>query len=125
MGLDQYAEWTEAEHDPESEETTYIEFKYWRKASHIQDFFQKIYAEKTGITDPYEFNCVKVEIDYDVLNRFITAVKTNAMTPVGGFLFGAKYDANASDVVESDLRFAADCFFHLLMGRRVWYKSSW
>lgn len=125
MGLDQYAEWTEAGHDPESEETIYTEFKYWRKVSHIQDFFQKIYAEKTGITDPCEFNCVKVEIDYDVLNRFIRAVKTNGMTPVGGFFFGGKYDANASDVVESDLRFAADCFFHILMGRRVWYRSSW
>jgi len=38
MGLDQYAEWTEAEHDPESEETTYIEFKYWRKASYFVRF---------------------------------------------------------------------------------------
>ena len=124
MGLDQYANWTDGVGDEEGN-TVKNEFKYWRKTSHIQDFFQKIYAEKTGDTDPSNFNCVEVQIDFTVLNRFITAVKTNNMTPVDGFFFGGGYDTNDPDVVESDLKFAADCFFHLLMGRKVTYSSWW
>ena len=121
MGLDQSARWTE--NGASSEDNT--EFKYWRKTSHIQDFFQKVYAEKTGITDPGEFNCVSVEIDWGVLNKFITAVKTNSMTTVDGFFFGGTYDVSSPEQVEDDLKFASDCFFHLLMGRKVFYSSWW
>ncbi len=119
MGLDQYARWTNTESaEPE-------EFKYWRKCSHIQNWFQKIYAEKTGITDPSEFNCVDVKIDFDVLNRFITDVKENKMQCTDGFFFGHSYDTSDPDIVSEDLRFACDCFYHLLMGHEIEYSSWW
>ena len=124
IGLDQYANWTNGSTNEDGDIEKH-QFKYWRKTSHIQDFFQKIYAEKTGDNDPNNFNCVEVEIDFDLLNRFITAVKSNSMTPVNGFFFGGGYDASHPDVVEEDLKFASDCFFHLLMGRKVTYSSWW
>jgi hypothetical protein len=116
MGLDQYAKWTDTEGNTE-------EFKYWRKTSHIQNFFQKVYAEKTGDTDPSNFNCVSVEIDFTVLNQFITDVMQNQMHTVDGFFFGQSYDT--SGYKEDDLKFATDCMFHLLMGRKVEYSSWW
>lgn len=124
MDLDQYANWTDGSTD-EQGTLKEEEFMYWRKTSHIQDFFQKIYAEKTGDTDPSNFNCVSVEIDFDVLNRFITAVKTKQMKPVGGFFFGCSYDPSTEEYIEQDLKFASECFFHLLMGRKVEYSSWW
>jgi hypothetical protein len=124
MGLDQYANWTDGTTD-EQGNLKKEEFMYWRKTSHIQDFFQKIYAEKTGDTDPSNFNCVSVEIDFDVLNRFITAVKNKQMKPVGGFFFGCSYDPGTEEYIEQDLKFASECFFHLLMGRKVEYSSWW
>jgi len=126
MGLDQYARWT-ASSDVNADDAydNGDEFKYWRKCSHIQNWFQKIYAEKTGDTDAMNFNCVKVEIDFELLNRFITDVKTNQMQCVDGFFFGGSYDTNHPDIVEEDLRFACDCMFHLLMGRKVYYTSWW
>lgn len=125
MGLDAYAKWTDGSIDVQSETSVHEEFKTWRKCSHIHNFFQKEYADATGITDPTEFNCVNQPIDFAVLNRFVTAVKTNSNTAVGGFFFGAEYDTTHPDIVEDDLRFAADCFFHLLMGRKVYYSSWW
>lgn len=123
MGLDQYANWTDGSADEQG--SLKKEFMYWRKTSHIQDFFQKIYAEKTGDTNPSNFNCVSVEIDFDVLNRFITAVKNKQMKPVGGFFFGCSYDPGTEEYIEQDLKFASECFFHLLMGRKVEYSSWW
>jgi hypothetical protein len=117
MGLDQYAKWTQGE--------TETEFKYWRKTNHIQNWFQKLYAEKTGDTNPENFNCVKVEIDFEVLQRFITDVKENKMQCTEGFFFGYMYDTNDPEVVEDDLKFASNCFFHLLMDRKVFYSSWW
>ena len=124
IGLDQYAKWTDSKPNEEGVIEQH-DFKYWCKTDHIQDFFQKIYAEKTGDTDPTNFNCEPVEIDFDVLNRFMTAVKTNNMKTVDGFFFGGDYDPSHPDVVEEDLKFAADCFFHLMMGRKVTYSSWW
>jgi len=124
MGLDQYANWTDGTTDEQGslkKERIYV----LAQTSHIQDFFQKIYAEKTGDTDPSNFNCVSVDIDFDVLNRFITAVKNKQMKPVDGSFFGCSYDPSTEEHIEQDLKFASECFFHLLMGRKVEYSSWW
>lgn len=124
MGLDQYANWTDGTKD---EDGCLIqnEFKYWRKTSHIQNFFQKIWAEQTGIVAESAFNCEYVEITKEILDKFVEAVKNKEMQPVDGFFFGSTYDPSNSSVIEDDLRFAADCFFHLSMGRKVFYTSWW
>jgi hypothetical protein len=123
MGLDQYARWTDsAEHSLQEDA---VDFKYWRKCSHIQDFFQKLYAEQTGDTDPSNFNCQQVEITFDVLDKFIKAIKNKELKPVDGFFFGGGYDPSHPEIAEDDLKFACDCFFHLLMNRKVWYSSWW
>ena len=124
MGLDQYARWTDGTKDEYGDERQ-EDFKYWRKTNHIQNWMQRLYAEKTGDNDPQNFNCVQVEITYADLLKFITDVKEGNTQCTDGFFFGVGYDTSDPDVVEEDLRFAADCFFHLMMGRKVFYSSWW
>lgn len=116
MGLDQYAKWTNSEGNTE-------DFKYWRKTSHIQNWMQQLYAKKTGVTDPSEFNCVSVDLTEQDIMQFVKDVKENKMQCVQGFFFGYTYDP--SEDKHEDLRFAADALVHIWMGNKVEYSSWW
>lgn len=127
MGLDQRAYWTDGTTEIDSytgkERLVENDFKVWRKRSHIQDWMQRLYAKKTGITDPSEFNCVDVVLTKDDVAELIKDIGEGNMQCVSGFFFGGKYDT--SECKEDDMKFAMECQKHIMLGRTVMYSSWW
>lgn len=120
MGLDQYAgrivkNLSGTEHAEE--------FFYWRKQNHIQNWMQKLYAKKTGVDSPDDFNCVSVELTKEDILHFIDDAVNQRMKCTDGFFFGYVYDPYHS--IESDMEFAGKALAEIAMGNKVVYSSWW
>lgn len=127
MGLDQRSYWVDGTMQINTwdgkERLVENDFKVWRKCSHIQDWMQRLYAKKTGITDPHEFNCVSVILTKDDVALLIKDIDEGNMQCVSGFFFGGAYDV--SEQKEDDMEFAVQCLKHIMLGRTVMYSSWW
>lgn len=127
MGLDMYCHWTDGSTEIDShtgkEELVKNQFQYWRKHNHMHDWMQRLFAKKTGITDPHEFNCVSVIITHEDAVQLLRDIIAGNMQCTQGFFFGSEYDV--SECKEEDMDFAMECQKHILLGRTVMYSSWW
>lgn len=122
MGLDQYAYKVFGEpYDDPDKGLCYpekIEIAYWRKHPDLQGWMQNLYAEKGGTE---EFNCEKVWLEAEDLERLYEDVVNDNLPQTTGFFFG---QSNPEEK-EYDLEFIALALIALKQGYKVYYYSWW
>ena len=103
---------------PDSEE-----IGYFRKVNWLHNWMQILYAERSGITDASEFNCVHVELTSYNLIKLQQDILTNNITPVEGFFFGQSkiYPEDKAEV----FKVIGKAFAALSEGKVVTYSSWW
>jgi hypothetical protein len=105
--------------DSENEE----QLGYFRKVNWLHNYMQHLYAGRTGIDDPREFNCVHVVLDYDTLCDLQADIYNSNIVGVQGFFFGDTqvYPEQKLQVLEV----IAKAIFALSQGKTVTYGSWW
>ena len=116
MGLDQFA------HLRRADGTEDREFAYWRKHPSLQGWMQRLYAEKTGVDDPDEFNCVEVELTVEDLDSLERNVRSGSLPATSGFFFGSGADDYYRDY---DLAFVDRARQELASDGVIVYTSWW
>jgi hypothetical protein len=97
---------------------------YWRKHHSLHGWMQRLYARKTGIDAPDEFNCVYVELTEIDLYELSDDIDEDRLTPTEGFFFGHQFPYTDEDKVD-DFRFIEKAREHIKDGNRVFYTSWW
>ena len=95
------------------------EIAYWRKHPGLQGFFR---AEWESQGNEGDFNCVELEITWDMLERLEYDVIHGELPETRGFFFG---DDSSEYYREQDLEFIKNARAELFMGLKVFYNSSW
>lgn len=128
MGLDMYAFRRKADATETTDEDGYTsiaqdELFYWRKHHDLHGWMQRLYAERTGIEDPTEFNCVDVELTLEDLARLERDVVLDLLPETTGFFFGNNPPDMESKA--NDMLFIAKARAAIAMGEKVFYSSWW
>ena len=125
MGLDMYA-WrvkaNEVENDfdiAENAETE--ELFYWRKHHDLHGWMERLYRDKGGTAA--SFNCVKVRLTKEDLERLAADVMANKLPQTTGFFFGV--NPPDADSIENDMEFIGKALDAVLKGDAVYYDSWW
>ena len=125
MGLDMYAYRVKKEHvvndfEFNSDQDPAYDIAYWRKFNALHGWMERLYREKGGTAE--SFNCVKVRLTKEDLERLAQDVMANKLPETTGFFFGNPSDEHYR---ESDLRFIKEARAELFLGLKVFYNSSW
>ena len=130
MGLDMYAWRVKAEDaigdfevartEDGDGDSKVEELFYWRKHHDLHGWMERLYREKGGTAE--SFNCVKVRLTKEDLERLAADVMANKLPETTGFFFGNPSDEHYR---ESDLRFIKEARAELFLGLKVFYNSSW
>jgi len=125
MGLDMYA-WRvkadEAETDFDiAENADPEELFYWRKHHDLHGWMERLYREKGGTEE--SFNCVKVRLTKEDLERLASDVIGNKLPQTTGFFFGN--NPPNSDSIAQDMEFIGKALAATLQGDVVYYDSWW
>ena len=125
MGLDMYA-WRvkadEAETDFDiAENADPEELFYWRKHHDLHGWMERLYREKGGTAE--SFNCVKVRLTKEDLERLASDVIGNKLPQTTGFFFGN--NPPNSDSIAQDMEFIGKALAATLQGDVVYYDSWW
>ena len=115
MGLDQYAYWVKEDEEP-------VEFKYWRKTSHIDNWMRQRFFAKGGESED-GFNGERLCLTENDISDFLQDIEDENLEWVPGFFFGGEYSAKEHKA--EDKFFALQCLGHLRKGRKVYYQNSW
>lgn len=100
------------------------EIAYWRKANHIQNWFQEEFKKLNPHESVEELNCLPFPITKDMLDRFESDIREERMKPVGGFFFGnTNYDP--AEEKEDDLKAVAAARDAMAEGKQVVFYSWW
>ena len=107
MGLDMYAWRVKAEDvigefEVAKDEEGYgkvEEFFYWRKHHDLHGWMERLYREKGGTAE--SFNCVKVRLTKEDLERLAADVMANKLPETTGFFFGN--NPPDADSIEQDM----------------------
>jgi len=119
MGLDMYAFMSATHPDEYVNNVTQIQqLHYWRKHPNLHGWMGRLYDERGG-TD--EFNCVKVNLTLEDLNRLEQDMKDGSLEKAEGFFFG---ESDAEDDI-STIEFIEKARTALKGGSYVWYDSWW
>jgi len=129
MGLDMYAWQVKPEHalgDFEvalsDDDGSYVdELHYWRKHHDLHGWMEKLYREKGG--DLREFNCVKVRLTMEDLDRLEKDVLANQLPNTKGFFFGN--NPPDEDSIRRDIEFIGKAKAAIAGGMAVYYDSWW
>jgi hypothetical protein len=130
MGLDMYAWRVKSEHalgdfeiarkdDDSGSEVD--ELFYWRKHHDLHGWMEALYRDKGG--DAESFNCVKVRLTKEDLDRLIGDIANRRLPRTEGFFFGNNppdYDSMAND-----MKFVALAMEAIQAGDAVYYDSWW
>ena len=136
MGLDMYAYvaakagqqkefYEDSYYDKESGEyvnpkvTKPIEVAYWRKHPNLHGWFEQLYRERGGEGD---FNGDELELTMEDIDRLEADINSSLLPETSGFFFG---DPSDDYYREADLKFVKEARFHLFMGLKLFYNSSW
>ena len=125
MGLDMYA-WRvkadKAETDFDiAENADPEELFYWRKHHDLHGWMERLYREKGGTEE--SFNCVKVRLTKEDLERLASDVIGNKLPQTTGFFFGN--NPPNSDSIAQDMEFIGKALAATLQGDVVYYDSWW
>ena len=96
------------------------ELFYWRKHHDLHGWMENLYREKGGTKD--SFNCVKVRLTKEDLERLAADVMANKLPVTTGFFFG---DGADDYYRKQDLEFIKNARAELFLGLKVFYNSSW
>ena len=123
MGLDQYAYKVKRDYNHETltETITRTEIGYWRKHNALEGWMCDLYEKQGG---EGEFNCKKVTLDKDDLDKLEEVVKAGDLPETVGFFFGDCTKDN-KEYKENDLEFIAKARKCLVRGYEVEYTSWW
>jgi hypothetical protein len=127
MGLDQFAYAVKPEHVGTKsqvdfdlpEELELLELSYWRKHPNLHGWMENLYRDKGGSAE--QFNCVKVVLNADDLDKLEDAVRDDELPETDGFFFGK----SSPDDKRKDLDFIKSARNHLAEGFIVYYTSWW
>ena len=123
MGLDQYAYKVKRDynHGTLTETITKTEIGYWRKHNALEGWMCDLYEKQGG---EGEFNCKKVTLDKDDLDKLEKAVVEKKLPETVGFFFGNCTKDN-EEYRELDLQFIKKARRCLENGWQVEYTSWW
>jgi len=116
MGLDQYMySRAKGSEDPNPKG----DIAYFRKHPNLHGWMQRLYAERTGVTDPKVFNCEALELTEEDLNALERDVLNSALPDTKGFFFGeSSRDQNTAVLIA--ITTARLC---ISQGETVFYNS--
>jgi hypothetical protein len=129
MGLDMYA-WRVAAKDAigdfevaedENGERNVEELYYWRKHHDLHGWMERLYREKGG--DAESFNCVKVRLTMEDLQRLAHDVTHGKLPETTGFFFGN--NPPDADSIAQDMEFVGKAMAIVAGGDAVYYDSWW
>jgi hypothetical protein len=129
MGLDMYA-WRVAAKDAigdfevaedENGERNVEELYYWRKHHDLHGWMERLYREKGG--DAESFNCIKVRLTMEDLQRLAHDVTHGKLPETTGFFFGN--NPPDADSVAQDMEFVGKAMAVVAGGDAVYYDSWW
>lgn len=131
MGLDMYAwrvkaedaigDFEVAQAEDGDSDSKVEELFYWRKHHDLHGWMERLYREKGGTKE--SFNCVKVRLTKEDLERLAADVMANKLPETTGFFFGNN-PPNA-DSIEQDMAFIGKALVAILQGDAVYYDSWW
>ena len=121
MGLDMHACVTSEQPDSPVDFTVneQTELHYWRKHPNLHGWMEQLYRDKGGKREC--FNCTKVQLDEDDLERLERAICENGLPHTEGFFFGASDGSETAD----DLAFIRKARQAIAAGGTVYYDSWW
>jgi hypothetical protein len=94
----------------------------WRKHPNMHGWMQQLYARKSGVTDPEEFNSsVYVELNAQEIAELAEVVEKRELPHTTGFFFGQ----SGPDDFEYDQEFLTAATRAILAGYKVYYTASW
>jgi hypothetical protein len=129
MGLDMYA-WRVAAKDAigdfevaedENGERNVEELYYWRKHHDLHGWMERLYREKGG--DAESFNCIKVRLTMEDLQRLAHDVTHGKLPETTGFFFGN--NPPDADSIAQDMEFVGKAMAIVAGGDAVYYDSWW
>lgn len=99
------------------------EIGYFRKVNWLHHWMQVLYANRTGITDQNDFNCVHVVLSKKDLLDLQQDIIDDNITPTPGFFFGNQeiYPEQKKAVIEV----IAFALLEISEGKVVSYSSCW
>lgn len=129
MGLDMYAWRVAAENAigdfevarDENGDADLEEIYYWRKHHDLHGWMSRLYREKGG--DKESFNCVKVRLTMEDLQRLAHDVTHGKLPHTTGFFFGN--NPPDADSVAQDMEFIGKAMAIVAAGDAVYYDSWW
>ena len=129
MGLDMYAWRVKAEDAvgdfevarSEDDNSKVEELFYWRKHHDLHGWMERLYREKGG--DAESFNCIKVRLTKEDLERLAADIMANKLPETTGFFFGN--NPPDADSMEQDMQFVGKALAAILQGDAVYYDSWW
>ena len=129
MGLDMYAWQVKPEYAlgdfevarGEDDENCLDELHYWRKHHDLHGWMERLYREKGG--DSPDFNCVKVRLTLEDLDRLEKTVLANQLPQTTGFFFGN--NPPDEDSIRYDMEFIGKAKATIAGGMAVYYDSWW
>ena len=128
MGLDMYAWRVKAEHAigdfevfGEDGHSNCEELYYWRKHHDLHGWMERLYREKGGTKE--SFNCVKVRLTMEDLQRLAVDVTKGRLPETTGFFFGD----NVAQVhlMPIHMEFIGKAMAVVAVGDAVYYDSWW
>ena len=131
MGLDMYAWRVKAEDaigdfevartEDGDGDSNVEELFYWRKHHDLHGWMERLYREKGG--DAESFNCVKVRLTKEDLERLASDIMNNKLPATTGFFFGD--NPPDADSMEQDMQFVGKAVAAIMQGDAVYYDSWW
>ena len=129
MGLDMYAwrvkaedaidDFSVASDDEGSNKVE--EMFYWRKHHDLHGWMERLYRAKGGTKE--SFNCVKVRLTMEDLQRLALDVSKGQLPETTGFFFGN--NPPDPDSVAQDMEFVGKAMAAVAVGDAVYYDSWW
>lgn len=102
-----------------------VEIAYWRKHPNLHGWFESLWQTRgcqRDNDDDLDFNGIELELFSEDIDRLEADINNSLLPETQGFFFG---DPSDQYYRESDLKFIKEARFHLFMGLRVFYNSSW
>jgi len=129
MGLDMYAWQVKPEYAlgdfevarGDDDENLLDELHYWRKHHDLHGWMERLYRTKGG-TNP-DFNCIKVRLTSEDLDRLEKDVRDNQLPQTKGFFFGD--NPPNEDSIQRDMLFINKARAAIAGGMAVYYDSWW
>ena len=119
MGLDQYA------YIKTDDETREPDF-YWRKHARLQEWAERLFAQKTGC-NARELNCGELPLANDDITDLERLLKGQGLPKSeGGFFYGHQFqDEQAEAYAEQDTKFCEWARQMISEGQTVIYSCWW